>query len=113
MLITKKLINESVIYEISGILEHETIHIFQDILNASFKEKYNAIGLNFKKLKYINSLGIGYLVFLLKKYNELNIPIVIIDINDYNRKVFDMLHIMELFKFCDSNDIFINKYTKK
>jgi len=105
---------KQLIYQIqlSGALNNRTCSDFKKFCDDIIEKKYNVIILNFEKLKYISSSGIGGLLYLGKRLKSKLGMGIICCCNEEIKSVLYFLGINSLFQFFDDNEEAL-KYIKE
>lgn len=83
---------------IQGRIDNEGIQGFQDALNALLEKESQTVVLNFNKLEFINSSGIGKLLIFYKKSKNLGKETTIDGISD---DIFTLFKAIRLDKLID------------
>jgi anti-anti-sigma factor len=87
------------VVEVTGELNINTVDSFEAALSNLFNQKNFKIVLNFEKLTYISSAGIGVLVGIIKDVRRNRGDIKLTNVPPDIYKVFDLLDLPGLFHF--------------
>ena len=85
------------VMDLEGVLDINTVGVFEDELQRLFKEKQYKIVLNMEKLTYISSAGFGVLLSIIKDIRKNRGDIKIAGVSPEIYKVFELLELPGIF----------------
>ncbi len=86
------------VMDVEGVLDINTVGAFDDMLQEFFRKKQYKIIINFEKLTYISSAGIGVLVGFIKDVRKNKGDIKLTGVNQDIYNVLDLLDLPGLFQ---------------
>jgi anti-anti-sigma factor len=86
------------VVDVAGSFDINTVVEFEVVLEDFFKKKYYKIILNFEKLTYVSSAGVGLLVGNFKEIRKNGGDIKIAGLSLDVYKVFDILELTKVFR---------------
>ncbi|HJT25459.1 MAG TPA: STAS domain-containing protein, partial [bacterium] len=86
------------VMDIEGVLDLNTVGLFEDALLGLFSRQQYRIVLNMKKVAYISSAGFGVLISVIKEVRQKNGDIKIANVHRDVLNVFEMLGLPDLFR---------------
>ena len=99
----------SVLY-VSGFLDLHTVPKFEEAVQNLVNEKRYKIIVNFNKLDYISSAGLGVFMGFIEEIRELQGDIKMCCMSDRVYKVFDLLGFPALFEIVANEDEAVQKF---
>ncbi len=99
----------SVLY-ISGFLDLHTVPKFEEAVQNLVNETHFKIIVNFQKLDYISSAGLGVFMGFIEEIREQEGDIVLCCMSDRVYKVFDLLGFPALFKIVSNEEEAMQKF---
>ncbi len=102
--------NDITLVDIRGFLDAHTAPEFENSLKRIIDEGNHKIVVNFKKLDYISSAGLGVLMAFIEELRANNGDIKLAEMSDKVFSVFDLLGFPMLFDIDNDEQISIKKF---
>ena len=88
---------------VSGVLYYLTMNVFIEEVQ-SIKIGTKKVIIDFEKLEFIDSTGIGAIINLVHEASGKNFKIELVHVNEENRVLFDMIGVFEIIESLQMED---------
>lgn len=96
--------NQYRIVEIEGDLDASSAILVDNELESAFKENDKNILIDCEKLEYISSAGLGVFMSYIDDFKKENISLVLYNVSDKIKNVFEILGLDNLIRIADSKE---------
>ncbi len=100
----RKLSEKAVIIDVEGDLTGAAESALMDIYAEVSADNPRAIILNFSKLEYMNSSGIGLLIMLLIRIQRHDQYLLVYGLKEHYRQIFNLTRLDEAVSICQSEE---------
>lgn len=83
--------DKTVIVDVEGELDIATVEEFQNSVNQEISAGGNLLVLNFRKVQFVDSTGVGTLLHVYRALTGQGVKVRICEINESVREIFDLL----------------------
>ncbi|MDE4541720.1 MULTISPECIES: anti-sigma F factor antagonist [unclassified Thermoanaerobacterium] len=94
--------NDTLIVKIKGELDHHTSDIFKDAINTEYQKGFKNIILDFEKLNFMDSSGIGMILGRYKMAKDNDGKLAIVGANSQLLKVIELSGILRIINCYDT-----------
>ncbi|MBN2158410.1 MAG: STAS domain-containing protein [Spirochaetes bacterium] len=92
-----------IIIHVAGILTRETIREAEEAWDEELGRHPDVIALDFKNLAQIDSVSINHIFRLSRRMDEINIRLVIIDLSEPLKKIFEVVKLDRVVRIIPKN----------
>jgi anti-sigma B factor antagonist len=103
MIVAKRHLPGFTLLEVEGVIKlGESAKFFADTLERSLSEDTGHVLVDFSRINYIDSTGIGELVGYLGRFRNARRELILVQPSERIRKLLEVAHLAELFPIYDS-----------
>ena len=103
MIVAKRHLQGFTLLEVEGVIKlGESAKFFADTLERSLAEDTGHVLVDFSRINYIDSTGIGELVGYLGRFRNAKRELILVQPSERIRKLLEVAHLSELFPIYDS-----------
>lgn len=111
MQITNTLKNNILVIQLTGEVDLYHAPKIKDVVLEKIKEGHDNIIIDLEKVTYIDSTGIGSLIFSRTTINKNGGNLILINIKDSVKKIFELTKLNSFFKICEDVDHALSSIT--
>jgi anti-anti-sigma factor len=105
MIVEKRHLNGYILLNVEGVIKlGESAEFFAQTLERALEEEEGHVLVDFSKINFIDSTGIGELVGYLGRFGDRRRKLILINPSDRIRKLLEVARLAELFAIYDSVD---------
>lgn len=105
MIVEKRRIDKLVLLNVEGVIKlGESAEFFAQALEQALGEEAGHVLIDFSRINYIDSTGIGELVGYLGKFQDANRKLILVNPSERIRRLLDIAQLTPLFSIHDSLD---------
>ena len=109
MEIYSKKVGDITVLTINGDIDASIVNQLRSLLNKSIDIGDKKIIIDFDKVSYIDSGGVGLLISIKAKIESVKGLLILVNVKDNNRKVFELTNLLNFFIILDSIEDAIGK----
>lgn len=113
MKMTKSYCHNHLVVTLKGQFVGETVMDHRQAFEYISLEVDNTVLFDLSKTEYIDSSGIGMLVYIYKRIKPRKLKIVLVGLNGQPKRLVEMLHINRLIECADSLAHFMDRQTEQ
>jgi len=103
MIVEKRHLEGFTLLNVEGVIKlGESAHFFAQTLERTLEDDHGHVIVDFSKINFIDSTGIGELVGYLGRFKSFNRELVLVNPSDRIRKLLKVAHLDSLFPTYDS-----------
>ena len=109
MIVEKRRLNGFTLLNVEGVIKlGESAQFFAEALQRTLEEEDGHVLIDFSRINYIDSTGIGELVGYLGKFRDLERKLILVKPSERIQKLLEISQLRELFPTYDSLEAAVN-----